>query len=237
MNIPEVAQRKIGPLPAWMWGVVAGGAFVAYRLMSGGGGGGSTSADQDISDVGGGGSDNDIEDEDLIGPAGPAGPAGPIGATGATGEAGATGATGATGAKGATGAAGRPGAPVGWKPVKVDGQWKFQKVPKPNCGTGKKSVWNPNGYTWKCVKKSNSFTMDEPHMVASMNDPRYNTVPTTTLMDVPAIGIAPPSDGMGRPPVVILRPLVETDGPPVLSAIPPVPFQRAGYGMPFHGEK
>lgn len=36
MNIGEAATRKIGPLPAWGWGVAVGGAFLVYRFVRGG---------------------------------------------------------------------------------------------------------------------------------------------------------------------------------------------------------
>lgn len=232
MNIAEAATRKLGPLPVWMYGVAVGGAFLAWRLFSGGGSSssGGTTDTLDDSDLGGGGG-SDFEDDDLIGPpgpAGPAGPAGPIGGTGATGE------QGAPGEAGKPGAPGRPGCIVGYKPVKADGKWKCVKVPKPDCAKGKVARWNPNTFTWSCQKKVNSFSLDDPHMTATTNDPRNNTYPTFTLQDVPAIGIMPPGGGMDTPIKPLIQPLTSTDGPPVLSSIPPIPPQRKS-GRPFHG--
>lgn len=44
MNIGAALTRKIGPLPAWGWGVALGGAIVAARMLRGGGGGGDAGA-------------------------------------------------------------------------------------------------------------------------------------------------------------------------------------------------
>lgn len=229
MNVAEAATRKLGPLPVWMYGVAVGGAFLAWRLFSGGGSSssGGTSDTLDDSDLGGGGG-SDFEDEDLIGPPGPAGPAGPAGAAGETGEA------GEKGDAGKRGAPGRPGCFAGYKPVKAAGKWKCVKVPKPSCAAGKVARWNPNTFTWSCQKKSNSFSLDDPHMTATTNDPRNNTYPTFTLQDVPAIGIMPPGGGMDTPIKPLIQPLTATDGPTVLSSIPPIPPQRHS-GRPFHG--
>lgn len=38
LNVKEAATRKIGPLPAWMWAVALGGAFLLVRTIKGGGG-------------------------------------------------------------------------------------------------------------------------------------------------------------------------------------------------------
>lgn len=38
MNVGAALTRKIGPLPAWGWGVALGGAIVAARMLRGGGG-------------------------------------------------------------------------------------------------------------------------------------------------------------------------------------------------------
>lgn len=39
MNLGAALTRKIGPLPAWGWGVALGGSIVAVRMLRGGGGG------------------------------------------------------------------------------------------------------------------------------------------------------------------------------------------------------
>lgn len=36
MNIGEAATRKLGPLPAWGWGVALGGAYLVYKFVRGG---------------------------------------------------------------------------------------------------------------------------------------------------------------------------------------------------------
>lgn len=85
--ISEALQRPIGPLAAWQWGVVIGGGYLGYRVLTGqglfpsggsSGGAGVTTGGAAIGDPGftTGGSQ---------GPAGPAGPAGATGATGASG--------------------------------------------------------------------------------------------------------------------------------------------------------
>lgn len=40
VDVGGALTRKIGPLPAWGWGVAVGGAALAVKLMRGGGGGG-----------------------------------------------------------------------------------------------------------------------------------------------------------------------------------------------------
>lgn len=40
MDVKAAATRKIGPLPAWGWGVAIGGALLAFRFLRGGGSGG-----------------------------------------------------------------------------------------------------------------------------------------------------------------------------------------------------
>lgn len=41
MDVKAAATRKIGPLPAWGWGVAIGGALLAFRLLRGGRSGGN----------------------------------------------------------------------------------------------------------------------------------------------------------------------------------------------------
>lgn len=41
MDVAAAATRKIGPLPAWGWGVAIGGGFLAIRMLRGGGSGGN----------------------------------------------------------------------------------------------------------------------------------------------------------------------------------------------------
>lgn len=42
MEIGETLQRKIGPLPVWAWGGVAGGTLLVVKALTGGGGGASS---------------------------------------------------------------------------------------------------------------------------------------------------------------------------------------------------
>ena len=35
MNVKLMLTKKIGPLPAWAWGLVIGGGYVGYRILSG----------------------------------------------------------------------------------------------------------------------------------------------------------------------------------------------------------
>jgi len=55
-KVKEGATRKLGPLPAWAWGVVAAGGIWIYRGFTGKvGGGGSSSSSGSSTDVGGAG--------------------------------------------------------------------------------------------------------------------------------------------------------------------------------------
>lgn len=81
--ISEALQRPIGPLAAWQWGLVIGGGYIGYRILtgqgafpSGGSSGGSSGAGAAIGDPGfTGGSQGEP------GPVGPQGPPGPTGGT------------------------------------------------------------------------------------------------------------------------------------------------------------
>lgn len=42
MNIKDALTKKIGPLPAWGWGIVVGVAGLGYKTLRGGGGGQQT---------------------------------------------------------------------------------------------------------------------------------------------------------------------------------------------------
>lgn len=46
-NLNEKLQHKIGPLPVWAWGVVIGGGFLAFRVISGRGFGGDDAGTAD----------------------------------------------------------------------------------------------------------------------------------------------------------------------------------------------
>jgi hypothetical protein len=58
-GIRDAATRKVGPLPAWGWGVIVVGGYVAWRVVRGGGSGGASGAGVPsvggVSDAGGGG--------------------------------------------------------------------------------------------------------------------------------------------------------------------------------------
>lgn len=54
VNIGESFTRKIGPLPAWGWGIAVGGAWLGYRMLRGGGGGLGSGKDTQIVAVPGG---------------------------------------------------------------------------------------------------------------------------------------------------------------------------------------
>jgi hypothetical protein len=45
LDLKGAATRKIGPLPAWGWGIALGGGFLLYRAISGGKSGGGSSED------------------------------------------------------------------------------------------------------------------------------------------------------------------------------------------------
>ena len=54
IDIGESVTRKIGPLPAWGWGVAIGGAWLGIRMLRGGGGGLGNGQDTQIVAVPGG---------------------------------------------------------------------------------------------------------------------------------------------------------------------------------------
>lgn len=90
-NVGEGIQKKIGPWPLWMYAVVGSGAFLAYRLLSGGGSSSpDTTTGLDVVTPGG----------DATG--GIAGPKGDTGAPGAKGDKGDKGAKGDPGGTGST---------------------------------------------------------------------------------------------------------------------------------------
>lgn len=35
MNVKGMLTKKLGPLPAWAWGLVLGGGYIGYRMLSG----------------------------------------------------------------------------------------------------------------------------------------------------------------------------------------------------------
>lgn len=59
MGLQEAATRKLGPLPAWAWGAVVGGAILGVRWLTGGQGSGSSGT---VVPIGGDGSDFDYGD-------------------------------------------------------------------------------------------------------------------------------------------------------------------------------
>lgn len=84
--ISEALQRQLGPLQAWQWGIVLGGGYLGYRLLTGksvfpstGSSGstlGVTSGGAAVGDPGFGTSGSQGE-QGPVGPAGPTGPTGP----------------------------------------------------------------------------------------------------------------------------------------------------------------
>lgn len=87
IDVQEAATRKIGPLPAWGWGVAIGVGFVALRFVRGSGGGTTTTVIQPTDPAAGGqgepgepGEPGGPGETGATGPAGPAGPAGQISA-------------------------------------------------------------------------------------------------------------------------------------------------------------
>lgn len=82
--ISEALQRPIGPLAAWQWGLVIGGGYLGYRVLTGKGlfpsGGGSTPSG--VTTGGAAIGDPGFTSGGSQGPAGPAGPPGPAGTPG-----------------------------------------------------------------------------------------------------------------------------------------------------------
>ena len=85
--ISEALQRPIGPLAAWQWGIVIGGGYIGYRILTGQGafpgGGGSSGVTSGGAAVGDPGFSSGSQGEP--GPVGPQGPAGPSGGGTTTG--------------------------------------------------------------------------------------------------------------------------------------------------------
>src|SRR6266568_4832951 len=81
--ISEALQRPLGPLAAWQWGLVVGGGYLGYRVISGKGlfpsGGGSSVG---VTNGGAAVGDPGFTTGGAQGPAGPAGPVGPAGPSG-----------------------------------------------------------------------------------------------------------------------------------------------------------
>lgn len=254
-DIKDLATRRLGPLPAWGWGIVAGGAFVALRILRSGGSS-SASSPSVSGDTGGDTSTGSTGPAGPIGPAGepgttgepgapgapgetgPQGDPGAEGAPGAQGDPGSSGAPGAQGDPGPTGAPGRPGCPVGYKPVqlkvggKAGGSWVCRKVPKPQCRKGTVAKWDPNTYTWTCQKKR-SFELDNPHLFSDPT-PMNKGLPAISSQDLPSIGVAP-IDRTSMEPAPKLVPLDKLSGPVVvLPPVPPAPPSRTP-GRPFYG--
>lgn len=226
MDIKEVATRKIGPLPAWMWGVVAGGALVAWTYLRGGQGGTDAGDTEDV----------EVDPIDIDGnPIGVGGSGGSGGYQDTSGIQGLAGPKGDTGEKGATGATGRPGCPAGYKPVKSGTKWKCSYVKRPKCGKGKTLKWNPNTFRWSCVKKSSSLSVDDLHSVPHSGyvSAPNGAPPTISDKDVPGIALMPPDHTPRRPlPVPLYQ--VGTSDPPIIPMIPPSRKSRR-YGRPFFG--
>lgn len=85
MNIADSLQYKLGPLPAWGWGIIVGGGILGYQYFTG-----SNKTD----------TSTNVEDntpDTAMGIPGPVGPAGPAGPKGEKGEVGATGERGPVG--------------------------------------------------------------------------------------------------------------------------------------------
>jgi hypothetical protein len=232
VDIGGAATRKIGPLPAWGWGIAVGGAVLVYKLFLGGGsvGGGDNSA-PDVQTIE---PDSDSSDP-VTGAKGEQGDPGTQGIPGVKGDIGLTGAKGATGERGATGSAGRPGCPVGYKPVKKSGKWTCQKVARPKCPKGKSNHWNANSFTWSTCAKSNSFSLDNPHLVDTSIAPNGGGL-TISERAIPAIGIAAPDVSPTSLRVRRHDPqaLSELPGLPIIPMVPPSPGQRT-QGRPWHG--
>lgn len=226
LDLREAAQRQIGPLPAWGWGVAIGGAFVVWRMISGrGSSSDGASTDTQTLDPTGGDTPT-VGDPGVSGPGqqGPQGPAGPTGAQGPQGD---------PGPRGPAGPGGPPGCPTGYVAKKVAGQWRCTKVPKPRCPAGKVAHWNVATSSWVC-SKANSFAIDDPHMMAAASVYAANNAhPTVSLQDVSAIGIASPDV---TPQHKRMVPLDRVQSPVAIAPrTPPAPPTRAPMGRPFHG--
>lgn len=247
-DVKALATRRIGPLPAWGWGIVAGGAFVVLRIFRGGSTSVDATAPSGTSDTSSGGGTGQTGSTGPAGEAGQPGEPGAPGEAGQPGEAGSPGESGAPGATGdpgqpgpqgdpgASGAPGRPGCPVGYRAVQLStggkrGAWVCRKVPKPQCRKGSVAKWDPNTGTWSCQKKK-SFELDNPHL---FSDPTAvnNGLPAISTMDLPSIGVAP-IDRTSMEPLPKMIPLDKLSGPvATLPPMPPAPPSRTP-GRPFY---
>lgn len=115
MNLEGALQKRIGPLPAYMWGIAIGGAFLVFFILRGRN---TPTTDATTSTT----TDGVTPVDPGIGPAGPVGPAGPAGPTGSIG------APGAPGPRGPAGSVCPPGYYAQW--ITIKGTGKTQKPEK-----------------------------------------------------------------------------------------------------------
>jgi LysM repeat protein len=221
--------RKLGPLPVWGWAIALGGAFLAWRALSGG-------------SVGSGSSGGTTTTGSGIEPV--PGPQGAPGDPGAAGAAGDPGAPGAPGAQGTPGAAGKPGAAT-YVVRKGDTLGSVAKL----FGTTQKAIIAANVGRGLHL---NSTTGIKPGMVlfipqgsgtqAPHSTPPNNMFPSLTNMQLDTFGIAPPNGGMHTHkdapriagPIAMYPRVVENSAPMMLvPKVPPRAPQR-GYGRPYY---
>lgn len=232
MDIKEAVTRRLGPLPAWAWGLIAGGALVAYSYLRGGSN--STDSGDDTEDA-------EVDPIDIDGNVIGAGGTGGTGSGGSggyqdtSGVQGIAGPKGDPGERGATGATGRPGCPSGYKPIRTGGRWRCSSVRRPRCGKGRRLRWDPNSFRWSCVRKTSSLSADDLHQVPHEGYAfaPNGAPPTISEKDVPGIALMPP-DRTPRMPLPVPLYTVGTSDPPIVPRVPPSRNSRP-YGRPYHG--
>lgn len=222
-NIPDALKRKIGPLPAWGWGLAIGGGLLGWQMLRSDGETEGTYAEDDDADYDFG--------QDVVS----AGGIGNYGGYDGFGGAGTT-APAATTETSTSTTTTDFRCPKGYKKAtKASGRVYCKPVKK---GSGKKGFWQQWSYkteswVYKPVKKkTKSFTVDEPHIKA--NAMPNNTAPTVSSKNVAAIAIASPD----RTPKREVTPvnLAKSAETPVLPNVPPRPTFRQD-GRPFHKDK
>jgi len=201
MNISESLQYRLGPLPAWAWGVAIGGGFLAYRLLTTGSISSpdtSTDTSGDNGDGGTGGTDG------LPGPAGPAGPAGAAGEKGDKGD---------TGEKGDRGKRGPVGCPAGRHAEKRNGKWVCVKNKRPK----QKSVNRQAGPDYASNNGLPAYTMQNVEAVGHAAPSTYSPSRRTST-------IITPNPMMTPAPVNF-----DAEAPTLVTKAPPrYPFRNSG---------
>ena len=246
-NLGETLTRRIGPLPAWGWGIGIGGAFVAARFLGIGGGlfagrssdaptSTATNADESGADT------STITTPNGSGSSGVAGEPGAPGEPGPQGE---KGDKGDTGSQGIPGVAGAPGASRPTKPTTKPAsgkrwwfnvqnwQWQQRSVPpKPAAKSGYTWEFQESTWSWVAKRIQSAAKLVTTDRGAGGLSAAANSMPTIGMDDIGGVVIAP-FDVAGRRRVSTVKrnPIPMT---PQVAGQRPRSMTRA-VGRPYHG--